>query len=90
MGFYREQVVPRLVDVTCGTSELRRWRERTAAGLSGTIVEIGFGSGLNVPLYPEEVRHVYAVEPARTVDFAKGLIASTSAAPASISTPASA
>jgi ubiquinone/menaquinone biosynthesis C-methylase UbiE len=66
MGFYREQVVPRLVDATCGTRELRRWRERATAGLSGTVVEIGFGSGLNVPLYPEGVRHVYAVEPART------------------------
>ncbi len=32
-------------------------------GLSGTIVEIGFGSGLNVPYYPTKIDHVYAVEP---------------------------
>lgn len=66
MGFYREHLLPRLVDLTCGTGELRRWREQVTAGLSGTVVEIGFGSGLNVPAYPAEVSLVYAVEPAAT------------------------
>jgi ubiquinone/menaquinone biosynthesis C-methylase UbiE len=41
-----------------------RWRRRVTDGLSGTVVEIGFGSGLNVPAYPTEVTKVYAVEPA--------------------------
>lgn len=36
------------------------------AGLSGTVVEIGFGSGLNMAAYPPEVHLVYAVEPAST------------------------
>jgi ubiquinone/menaquinone biosynthesis C-methylase UbiE len=59
-------VLPRLVDRACGTAELRRWREHVTAGLFGTVVEIGFGSGLNMPAYPVEVTHVYAVEPAAT------------------------
>jgi ubiquinone/menaquinone biosynthesis C-methylase UbiE len=66
VGFYREQVLPRLVDRACGTGELRRWRRQVAAGLSGTVLEIGFGSGLNLPAYPPEVEVVYAVEPALT------------------------
>lgn len=66
MGLYREHVLPRLVDRACGTGELRRWREQVTAGLSGTVVEIGFGSGLNMPAYPPEVHLVYAVEPAAT------------------------
>ncbi len=66
MGFYREHVLPRLVDWTCGTPELRRWREQVTAGLSGRVVEIGFGSGLNLPALPPEVTRIYAVEPATT------------------------
>lgn len=59
-------MLPRLVDRACGTAELRRWREHVTAGLSGTVVEVGFGSGLNMPAYPAEVTLVYAVEPAAT------------------------
>ncbi|MFO7549251.1 MAG: class I SAM-dependent methyltransferase [Acidimicrobiia bacterium] len=66
MGLYREHILPRLVDRACGTAELGRWRARVADGLTGTIVEIGFGSGLNLPLLPSEVDLVYAVEPAAT------------------------
>lgn len=66
MGFYRERVLPHLVDRACGTAELRKWRRQVTAGLSGTVVEIGFGSGLNMPAYPPSVDLVYAVEPAAT------------------------
>ncbi len=65
MGLYREHVVPRLVDLACGAAGLDRWRARTTEGLSGTVVEIGFGSGLNLPHYPPAVDVVLAVEPAR-------------------------
>jgi hypothetical protein len=66
VGLYREHVLPRLVDRACGTGELRRWRKQATAGLFGTVVEIGFGSGLNMPAYPPVVNLVYAVEPAAT------------------------
>jgi ubiquinone/menaquinone biosynthesis C-methylase UbiE len=53
-----------MIDRACGTKELLDWRTKVAAGLSGTVVEIGFGSGLNMAAYPVDVSLVYAVEPA--------------------------
>ena len=64
MGLYQEQVLPRLVDLLLGGRELARLRARVAAGLSGEVVEIGFGSGRNVPHYPPGVTRVQAVDPA--------------------------
>lgn len=64
MSFYREQVLPRLVDRACGGAAMDRWRSSVTDGLSGRVVEIGFGSGLNVAHYPPEVERVFAVEPA--------------------------
>ena len=64
MGVYREHVLPRLVDRACRSPELDRWRGTVTAGLAGEILEVGFGSGLNMPAYPPEVTRVYAVEPA--------------------------
>jgi ubiquinone/menaquinone biosynthesis C-methylase UbiE len=63
MGFYGEQVLPRLIDKMCGTRDMTAWRRRALEGLQGTVVEVGFGSGLNVPLYPAEIERVLAVEP---------------------------
>jgi hypothetical protein len=45
MGLYREHVVPRLVDVACGSAGFDRWRAQAADGLAGRVVEVGFGSG---------------------------------------------
>lgn len=64
MGFYDDQVLPRIINVVLATQEFKQIRERVAAGLSGEILEVGFGSGLNVPLYPAGVRRVLAVDPA--------------------------
>jgi SAM-dependent methyltransferase len=64
MGVYGEQVLPRIVDVACGLKAALPQRRRVCDGLAGDVVEIGFGSGLNVPFYPPAVTSVAAVEPA--------------------------
>ncbi|MDA8291201.1 MAG: class I SAM-dependent methyltransferase [Actinomycetota bacterium] len=66
MALYRERVLPHLVDLACGSPALGRWRAEVAAGLAGTVVEVGFGSGLNLGHYPPEVARILAVEPAAT------------------------
>ena len=60
---YRRQVVPRVVDKACGSRAMQAGRDRAAAGLSGVVLELGFGSGLNLASYPPEVTLVQAVEP---------------------------
>jgi ubiquinone/menaquinone biosynthesis C-methylase UbiE len=64
MGLYGEHILPRVIDAACGTKASERLRRRVCEGLAGAVVELGFGSGLNVPCYPEAVTRVAAVEPA--------------------------
>jgi ubiquinone/menaquinone biosynthesis C-methylase UbiE len=66
MGFYAKQVLPRVINVACGMKTNAPLRERVCAGLHGRVVEIGFGSGLNIPHYPAAVTSVAAIEPADT------------------------
>lgn len=64
VGFYDDQVLPRFIDLALGGKALGKLRKRALAELRGTVVEIGFGSGTNVPYYPDAVERVYAVDPA--------------------------
>ena len=63
MGLYQDRVLPRILNRACGAKTLEPLRHRVCQGLAGDIVEIGFGSGLNVPFYPAAVTRVAAVEP---------------------------
>jgi ubiquinone/menaquinone biosynthesis C-methylase UbiE len=64
MGLYGDQILPRFINVACGLKSVEPQRQRVCEGLEGEVVEIGFGSGLNVPFYPKAVTRVAAVEPA--------------------------
>jgi ubiquinone/menaquinone biosynthesis C-methylase UbiE len=64
MGFYCNRVLPRILDKAGGIKSVEPLRRRACEGLTGEVVEIGFGSGLNVPFYPDSVTRVAAVEPA--------------------------
>lgn len=64
MGWYAERIVPRLTDRVMGGRPFAPIRARVAAGLHGRVLEVGFGSGLNLPHYPAAVTEVLAVDPA--------------------------
>ena len=63
MGLYRDQVLPRVTDVALSGKEFSTIRARVTAKLEGRVLEIGFGSGRNVPHYPPAVERVQAVDP---------------------------
>lgn len=62
--WYEQQVLPRAIDRACATRMFRSARREVVAGVSGTVLEIGFGSGLNLPVYPSDVERLLAVDPA--------------------------
>jgi ubiquinone/menaquinone biosynthesis C-methylase UbiE len=64
MGIYGERVLPRIIDVACGMKSSDPIRQRACEKLHGRVVEIGFGSGLNIAFYPDAVTAVDAIEPA--------------------------
>lgn len=63
MSWWSEQVVPRITHVALGTPAVRAVRRRAVAAASGTVVELGFGSGPTLAVYPPAVSAVLAVEP---------------------------
>jgi ubiquinone/menaquinone biosynthesis C-methylase UbiE len=65
MGIYAAQILPRLQDKFMNRKDTNVIRERICAGLEGDVVEVGFGTGLNVAYYPTAVSKVFAVEPSR-------------------------
>lgn len=63
MGWWTEHLLPRAIDRLLDNDEVNERRRLTCAGLTGRVLEVGFGSGLNVAYYPAEVTSVLAVEP---------------------------
>lgn len=63
MGFYDEQVLPRIIDVALG-KPMDPVRSEVTASLEGEVLEVGFGSGRNLPHLPPAVTRLLAVEPA--------------------------
>jgi ubiquinone/menaquinone biosynthesis C-methylase UbiE len=63
MSVYRDQLLPRVQNKVMDRKDLREVRARVCSGLSGEVVEVGFGTGLNAPHYPVSVHKIAAVEP---------------------------
>jgi ubiquinone/menaquinone biosynthesis C-methylase UbiE len=63
MGFYSQVIVPRLCDFGLDRPLVAKYRRELLAHASGNILEIGFGTGLNLPYYPSQVRRITSVDP---------------------------
>jgi len=78
MGFYDDRVLPHLINAVMNTKTTRAIRRRVCADLSGDVVEIGFGTGHNLPYLPATVTRLHAVEPSGLgVKLARERIAAT-------------
>ena len=66
MRWYNEHVLPRLQDHALDTAHAHRIRARVLAPLAGEVVEIGFGTGHNLPYVPAGVTRLLAVEPSES------------------------
>ena len=63
MSFYDKWIFPRLVDITMRNKEATRHRSLIVPKACGTVLEIGVGSGLNLPFYGTGVEHFYGLDP---------------------------
>ena len=63
MGIYSRLIFPRLCDWAMRSPHIERLRREVLAKVDGEILEIGFGTGINLGHYPEHVRHLTAVDP---------------------------
>lgn len=63
MGFYSNFVIPYCIDLAMSGSNLGQYRQELLKDVSGEILEIGFGTALNLPHYPEQVTKITTVEP---------------------------
>lgn len=64
MGFYNNYVLPRVVNCVCGMKPTRKQREKVVPLAVGNVLEIGIGSGLNLPFYNQaNVKHITGIDP---------------------------
>ena len=62
MGFYSNVIFPRVIDFVMTTGQMKKRRSQVLADVSGDVLEIGFGTGLNLPFYPDSVKEITTVD----------------------------
>jgi ubiquinone/menaquinone biosynthesis C-methylase UbiE len=73
MGFYQDWILPHLVNLSMRNRRLVPYRERVISAAAGRVLEIGIGSGLNLPFYPPDISEILGLEPSpRLVEMARG------------------
>jgi ubiquinone/menaquinone biosynthesis C-methylase UbiE len=83
MGFYQDQIVPLLINASMRQKNLAAYRNRVVSTAEGRVLEIGIGSGLNLPFYSSNARQVIGLDPSPKL-LAMARQASRSASPQSV------
>jgi SAM-dependent methyltransferase len=65
MSFYEEQILPRGINWTMCWPRFSKLRQQYLKDVAGKVLEVGFGSGLNLPHYTSRVTHLYALDPSQ-------------------------
>jgi ubiquinone/menaquinone biosynthesis C-methylase UbiE len=64
MGFYDNHILPYMLDLACGTAPIGKQRAKVVPQAEGRVLEVGMGSGLNLPFYdPSRIEFVWGLEP---------------------------
>jgi ubiquinone/menaquinone biosynthesis C-methylase UbiE len=63
MGFYSETIFPHLMDWFMDREVLAKYRKILLADARGHVLEIGFGTGVNLPYYPSGIPKITALDP---------------------------
>jgi len=63
MSFYSNSIIPYCIDLAMSGSSLEQYRQELLTEVSGEILEIGFGTGLNLPHYPPSVSKITTIDP---------------------------
>ncbi|WP_413167375.1 class I SAM-dependent methyltransferase [Capilliphycus salinus ALCB114379] len=63
MGFYSRVILPRLLDCTMSDPAFAQYRQKVLAHVEGEVLEIGFGTGLNLSYYPHHIEKITTVDP---------------------------
>jgi ubiquinone/menaquinone biosynthesis C-methylase UbiE len=67
LGLYSKFIFPRILDWSLGSTMVQEQRRQALAPLHGYVLEIGFGTGLNLPFYPDQVTKLTALDSERMI-----------------------
>lgn len=81
MGFYTDRILPRIISAGMKNKAMTKHRPRIPVLASGRVLEVGMGSGLNIPYYDSKVTHLFGLEPSEMLQAEAAERAATAGAP---------